>query len=194
MVVGPSIAWLHIDISNQLSRRNIGLIFRHLPKLIDRLIRPTGSNANQESTMTWLAEEPPAPPWPCPAAPVGPAGPGFWGDPRGAEGSGRAVEPPCSILSADTQPDALNSVSIFLRRISSAISDIRTQSIPIGVGRSPDLSYTVNSISLAFSMSMLKASSCHRSDRVALVLALMASSTLRTTNVSGPRENLELAA
>lgn len=101
---------------------------------------------------------------------------------------------PSSILSADTQPDVLNSVSIFLRRISSAISEMRTHSIPIGVGRSPDLSYTVSSISFALSISMVNISSCHLSVRVAFVLALMASSTFMITNVSGPLENLELAA
>lgn len=58
--------------------------------------------------------------------------PGWWSD--------RGVLPVFSILSAETHPELLSSVSIFLRRISSAMSEMRTQSIPIGVGRSPDLS------------------------------------------------------
>ena len=102
--------------------------------------------------------------------------------------------PSLAILSADTQPFCWNSDSIFFRRISSATSEIRIQRKPIGVGRSPALSYTINSISFALSMSSLKVSSVHWSVRVARVLAPILSSTFKITNVSGPRENLPAAA
>lgn len=45
-----------------------------------------------------------------------------------------------SILSAVTHCEPPSSDSIFFRLISSAISEIRIHSIPIGVGRAPDLS------------------------------------------------------
>lgn len=99
-----------------------------------------------------------------------------------------------SILSAVTHCELPSSASIFLRLISSAMSDIRIHSMPIGVGRAPDLSYTVNSISLAFSMSTLWTSSVHLSVLVALVLPFSTSSTFMATKVSEPLEKRPVAA
>lgn len=98
------------------------------------------------------------------------------------------------ILSAETQPELLISASILLRRISSTMSDILTQSSPMGMGCSAGLSYTVNSISLALSTSMLWYSASQRSVRDAFVRAMTVSSTFTATNVSGPRVNLPVAA
>lgn len=98
------------------------------------------------------------------------------------------------IMSAETQPEFCSSLSIFFRRISSAMSVIRIHSMPIGSRWSPVLSYTVTSISFALSMLKSCTSSVHRSFLVGLVRPLIESSTLILTKVSGPRLNRPVAA
>lgn len=79
-----------------------------------------------------------------PAAPWGPALCG--GAPNEGDGfmlncgGGAPGSAPFAILSAETQPELLISASIFLRRISSTISDILIHRRPIGSGWSLGLS------------------------------------------------------
>jgi hypothetical protein len=158
-------------------------------------MRPTGSSENQSSITTgpvcgcgapWGSRIGP------PGTPPGPKLP----EPGGGWNCKSGWMPPAlpPIMSAETHPEFWRSDSIFFRRISSTMSDIRTQSIPMGRRWSPVLSYTV--ISISFALSMLKSwtSSIHLSVLVGLVRPLMASSTLMLTNVSGPRLKRPVAA